>query len=248
MKYAFSIVVPVYNETSRLLDGFRQISDAVRKQKTSVELILVDDGSDVSTEEYLRSSSLKRRVNEMKRNKQLFFIRLPENRGKGAAITQGMLEAKGTHILFTDIDCSVPMTFIPDLLASLNVHDVAIGSRRLPDSVIVVHQPFIRETAGKIYTFLSNWICQLHVSDATCGFKAFKRNAAKKIFSQITVKRWSFDAEVLFIARKQALLIAEVPVSWTNKTGSRVKARDSIQSFWELCVIKWNDYKGRYTV
>lgn len=247
MRPTLSVIVPIYNEVSRLLDGFGEITKYLNKNFPSSELILVDDGSTLSPEHILMTSTHKRTIKPMMKQKRLRFLTLPVNQGKGAAIAYGVQEARGKYVVFTDIDCSVPMPFLPDLLYALKSHDIAIGSRRLVDSVIVVHQPWLREGAGRVFTIITNAICNLRVSDVTCGFKGFRLPVAQYLFSKHRIDRWSFDAEILFLARTSGYSIAQVPVAWSNKTGSRVKLTDTIKSFIDVLNIRVNDVMGKYT-
>lgn len=241
MKQTVSIVIPVYNEVSRLFDGLREIIKYIKKDRqVQYEILLVDDGSDTPIHTLLLSSSLKKDVELLIQSKQLRLLRIPRNIGKGGALKEGILRANGAYIVFTDIDCSVPMSYLPLLVQTLNSYDVAIGSRRLPDSHIIVHQPLLRETAGRIYTSLVNILLGVKVHDVTCGFKGFKKQAAYRLFSQLQVRRWSFDAEVLYRARGLQMKIKEVPVAWSNKVGSRVKLRDTLSSFIDLLSIRFN--------
>lgn len=246
MRPILTLVVPVYNEIPRLLEGFGQITSYLTKQYKQCEILIIDDGSSVSPRQVLEASRYKRMMNQMIKQKSLRIIRLEENQGKGAALFEGIRLAKGKYVVFTDIDCSVPMHFLPDLIEQLKTHDIAIGSRRLADSQILVHQPFLREFAGRIFTVLTNIICQLNVSDVTCGFKGFRTPVAQYLFSKQQIKRWSFDAEVLYLARKFGYSIAQVPVVWSNKTGSRVRFIDTIRSVIDLLVIRFHDIRNTY--
>ncbi|MDE2025888.1 MAG: glycosyltransferase family 2 protein, partial [Patescibacteria group bacterium] len=110
-----------------------------------------------------------------------------------------------------------------------------------------VHQNFLRENMGKVFTFLSQTILGLSLSDFTCGFKCFSEDAAKKVFSQMTINRWGFDSEILFLAHKFGYTIKEVPVVWKNEPNTKVKfPRDAIVSFSELVQIRWNDFSQKY--
>lgn len=246
MRPILTLVVPVYNEIPRLLEGFGLITSYLPKEYKHSEILLIDDGSTVSPQQVLEASRFKRKMNQMIKQKTLKIIRLDNNQGKGAALSAGIKVAKGKYVIFTDIDCSVPMHFMPDIIAQLKTHDIAIGSRRLADSQILVHQPFLREFAGRIFTVLTNIICQLHVSDVTCGFKGFRTPVAQYLFAKQQIKRWSFDAEILFLARKFGYSIAQVPVVWSNKTGSRVKFSDTIRSVIDLLVIRFHDIRNTY--
>lgn len=247
MIYEYSLVVPVYNEVARLISGVKEILEYLKKEKRSWELILVDDGSSLAVETVIQESSeLSKLVKKFVKEKKIRILRLPQNKGKGKAIAEGVKSAKGNVVFFMDVDCSVSPTVIPVFLAALVKNDVAIASRRLPESVLVVRQGKLREFGGRVYTALANLVCRIDVLDATCGFKGFKKSTARKLFSFSRVHRWSFDTEILYLARKYRYAIIQVPVSWTNKRGSRVKLSDTGRSFLDLLTIRINDSQGLY--
>lgn len=247
MTIEFSLIVPVYDEFARLLLGFKEITDYLLKEKRSWELIIVDDGSPTPAETVLlQSSELRKKVKLLMTKRKLRFVRLNKNVGKGKAIATGVNEAKGKIILFMDVDCSVSPKRIPEFLSALKTAPIAIASRRVPGSEFVIRQWFLREWGGRVYTTLSNSVCRVDVHDATCGFKAFRKDIAKELFSKLKVNRWSFDSEVLFMARKKGIPVKEVPIAWTNKTGSRVQWFGMAQSFFDLLAIRIYDMQGAY--
>jgi hypothetical protein len=158
-----------------------------------------------------------------------------------------MLEARGDLVLMTDADLSTPIEELERLLARLrDGAQVAIGSRKMPGASIEVHQPFLREAMGRIFTWLTSRLV-VDVSDVTCGFKLFTRRAATAIFSRTTLDDWSFDAEVLFLARRLGLGIVEVPVAWRDVPGTKVhRGRDAVRSALGLARIVLNRARGRY--
>jgi dolichyl-phosphate beta-glucosyltransferase len=236
-----TLVFPVYNERGRLRSGLTVLASYLRSQKRAYEVLLVDDGSVVPASEVVRGIADK--ISDM----PLSIYRLSQNKGKGAAIAYGMKKAKGAYIIFCDIDFSVPPQAIEDIIEALAHSDIAIASRRLAHSEIVLHQPMIRELSGKIFTFLSNALFGLHLADTTCGCKGFRAPVGKELFGKIRVKRWVFDTEVLFLARKSGYSIAEVPVSWSHSQESRVRVWDSVGSFVDLLKIRWYWWRGRYS-
>lgn len=239
MKPEYSLIVPVFNETNRLYEGVTEILRFLDREKDLFELLVVDDGSVPEVVETIRNhKELARKLAVLAKKKQFRIIRLPENMGKGKAIAVGVREASGKEIIFSDVDCSVSPDVIPRFRKTLHRVDIAIGSRRLPESTIAVHQPWARESAGRIYTFLSNMICTTGVSDATCGLKAFRAPVAKDLFAKRKIDRWAFDTEILFLARTLGMTIEEVPVSWFNKSGSRVRLSDTVRAFVDLLAIR----------
>jgi len=226
-----SVIIPVYNETVRLISGLEKVLLYLTHQRYTWELIIVDDGSTPPI--HVKKFPVS-------------VYRLPKNMGKGRAIAYGVEKARGKAIVFTDVDLSVSPETITPLLAKLKRYPVVIGSRRKKGATIVVHQAVIRESAGRLFTLLSNVICAVGVLDVTCGLKGFTREAAKSLFSLQRIHRWVFDTEIVFLARKKGMSVYEMPVSWVNKSGSKVRPWDSVASLVDLFRIRWNDILGRY--
>ena len=237
MKPYLSIIIPIYNETTRL-NKLAEVYNFLDRQKFSSELIIVDDGSDKQAKELIR---------QLQKKYTFHLVEYATNKGKGYAIKRGMLQASGEYRLFTDLDLSTPLTDFEKFSPFLSKYPVVIGSRKTKGARVLVHQSFIRENMGKVFTLLSQIILGLRVSDFTCGFKCFSEEAAKKIFSHVTINRWGFDSEVVFLAHKYRFFIKEVPVVWKDEPNTRVKfPRDAIVSFSELLQIRWNDFMGKY--
>jgi hypothetical protein len=154
-----------------------------------------------------------------------------------------MLAAVGEFRLFMDVDLSTPISEIETFSQSVEEYDVVIGTRKVKGARVVVHQPILREYLGVIFTQLSQLILNTWVSDFTCGFKCFSREAAERIFRKTKVFRWGFDSEALFLARKYGFSIKEVPVIWSNDERTRVRfPNDIINSFGELLAIRYFDW------
>lgn len=235
-----SLIIPAFNEAARIGESLEKISAYFQSQPYFYEILIVDDGSQDRTVDVIR---------ERFGSKDGFRIfQLPGNAGKGGAVMQGMLQARGDYLFFSDADLSVPIHSLSTFLAELENHgEVAIGTRQRAGASIEVHQPFYREFMGKIYTWLANWILHLKVSDLTCGFKGFRREAAQELFSRQQLKNWSFDAEILYLARLKGHRIIEVPVQWRNDERTKVRLwRDVIGSFLGLIQIRFNAFMGRY--
>ncbi|RJR15955.1 glycosyltransferase family 2 protein [Candidatus Microgenomates bacterium] len=235
-----SLIIPCYNETNRITHGLTETTNYLRQQPYLSEIIFVDDGSTDETlsnaQKLLKSFSTKK------------IIQLPRNRGKGAAIRAGMLEASGQFLVFIDIDLSTPLTELPRLLDALRSHKVAIGIRRHPKARVTVHQPKLREFLGHIFTKLVTFLVVPGIYDATCGFKGFQKNAAKELFSKSRLNAWAFDAEILFLARQKGYAIAQIPVVWQNNPATKVHIlRDSFQALMDVFSIRLNHLRGVYT-
>lgn len=234
-----TILMPVFNEENRLRPGLDAIFAFTKTYSEPTEVLLVDDGSWDKTPEILE---------EYKKKFPLKVVTQKTNQGKGAAIRTGIKAAEGEKILFTDIDLSVPIEFLDSFnVAMTSDIDIIIGSREHPQSEIPVKQHWLRELGGYSFTILTNSILQVGATDFTCGFKLFRKEAARKIFSKQLINRWSFDAETLFLAKKYDFKIKEMPVVWKHNDGSKVKfPQDLIESFFSLLKIRINDWMGKY--
>ena len=238
---SLSIIIPAFNEEARLPETIRGIEAYFHgKRPAFFEILIVDDGSRDATVQVAESASGS--------DAAIRVLRNPGNKGKGYSVRHGMLEAKGEWLLFSDADLSTPMAELEKLWAALqrDGSTVAIGSRALDRSLIGVHQPGFRETAGKIFNFVMRVVIGLPISDTQCGFKLFRRDVATRVFAKQTLEGFGFDVEVLFLAKKLGAKISEVPVRWNHAENSRVSALNGIQAFMELAQVRWNDLLGRY--
>lgn len=226
MKPHLSLIIPVYNEKKRFRKGLKTALDYLSSQQYTWELIIVDDGSTDGSN-----------LNTLDPN--FYILRTHKNFGKGHGLRLGVEAASGQHIIFSDIDFSVPIESIDHLLKSLNKYPVVIGSRRLGKSKVKKHQPILRETFGHAFTALSNLILGLNHSDHTCGFKGFKSAAAKKLFKNQKINGWAYDSEILYIAKQKNIKIKEIPVTWKNDPRTKVKIiPDTIKSLLSLFYIR----------
>jgi len=235
-----SLIIPAFNEEARIGKSLDRILNFFKSAPYSTEVIIVDDGSKDCTGDLVRE--------RYENNGGVRIYKQSHNLGKGAAVKQGMLLANGEYLFFSDADLSVPIETLPGFLTQLENHfDVAIGSRRKDGAAIEVHQPFYRELLGGTYTKLSNRLLGLQVSDFTCGFKGFRREAARYLFSRQQLKNWSFDAEILYLAQLKGYRVLEAPVTWRDDRGTKVRlGRDIFRSFLELLQIRFNDSQGKY--
>lgn len=235
-----SLIIPAFNEEARIGRSLDHILSFLRSQPYSSEVIVVDDGSQDRTEQLVRDRFGER--------SGVRIYQQPRNLGKGEAVKKGMLLSDGEYLFFSDADLSVPIDMLPVFLTHLENHcEVAIGTRQEAGAVIEVHQPFLREFMGRVFTRLSNWILALHVSDFTCGFKGFRKDTARELFSKQRLENWSFDAEILYLAQLKGYRVSEIPVHWRNDKRTKVRLwRDIVSSFFGLLQIRFYEYWGKY--
>jgi dolichyl-phosphate beta-glucosyltransferase len=227
-----SLVVPAYNEALRLPRTLDRIREHFQTAGEEYEVIVVDDGSDDAT--------FDEAVRKAEGWPQLSVVRLVANAGKGAAVREGMLRARGDQRAFSDADLSSPLDELTRLRACLNGScHVAIASRGLPASNIEVRQPGAREFAGKTYNRLLRLLILPGIRDTQCGLKVFTAVAAVACFTPLRTKGFGFDAEVLVRARRHGWSIAEVPVRWSHVEASRVSAgRDASRMLFDLLLLR----------
>ncbi|MEG9436536.1 glycosyltransferase family 2 protein [Edaphobacter sp. HDX4] len=236
----FSIVVPAYNESTRIEHALDRILSCAEQQGWDAEVLVVDDGSTDDT-----AAIVKR---WMKTHPRLHLIQNPGNRGKGYSVRNGLLQAAGEIVMFTDADLSAPMEEADRLLASIrDGADVAIGSRWLDRARQTIHQPLYRQFFGRCFNWITRTVMGLPFKDTQCGFKAFRRSAAQVVFRLQTIERWGFDPEILFIAQKLGYEIREVPVTWGHDERSRLSyLKDGMKMLEDMAVIRANSIAGRY--
>jgi glycosyltransferase involved in cell wall biosynthesis len=234
-----SIIIPSYNEESRLPPTLERIAAYLSTSKRAAEVLVVDDGSQDGTAavaEYFRIKIPTLRV-----------VSNGVNRGKGYGVRHGMQEARGRIALFTDADLSAPIEEADKLIEALETNDIAIGSRAMDRSLITVHESRFREFAGIIFNKIVRIILWLPFVDTQCGFKAFQRERCGIIFEQQTIERFGFDPELLYLARRHGLRAVEIPVRWGHSPATKVSMlQDSIRMFIDIFTIRWNSLKGRY--
>ena len=231
MPVYLSVVIPAYNEEKRLPQSLRAVMDFLNKQTYESEIIVSDDGSQDRTVA-LAGELLKGFPHQI--------MATPQNRGKGHAVRQGVLAAKGEYVLFTDADLSTPIEETARFLAHLEKdQDIVIGSRALPGSQVEIRQNFLRETMGKFFNVVAQLWAFKGVRDSQCGFKGFRRETAQKLFTLQKLDGFSFDVEIVYLAQKLGVRLLELPVIWRNSAQSRVHVlRDPLAMFWDVLRIR----------
>jgi glycosyltransferase involved in cell wall biosynthesis len=233
-----SIIIPAHNEAKRLGPTLEAIGAFLNQQDYSAEVLVVENGSQDDTLDIARS----------------FVGKLPnlrvlseERRGKGLAVKRGMLEGVGKFRFLCDADLSMPIEqvnrFFPPTLDSV---DIAIGSREVEGSQRY-DEPEYRHVIGRIFNTMVRWLVLPKLQDTQCGFKCFSADVAERVFPLQTLEGMSFDAEVLFIARKMGYDIHEIGIDWYFNADSRVRlVEDSLRMAFDLLTIRWNALRGRY--
>jgi dolichyl-phosphate beta-glucosyltransferase len=224
-----SVVIPAYNESRRISATLERMYAYFKDHSWEFEIIVVDDGGTDDTKTVVQQ--IQNRLPLIK-----CLSSPPPNRGKGHAVRQGVAASLGEIVLISDADLSTPVEDIEKLLLHLDQgYDVIIGSRGLKDSDVRVRQPFFRIAMGKTFNRLVRLMVLEDFRDTQCGFKLFRGACAREIFKHSTIKRFAFDVEILFLAKKQGYKIKEVPITWLNSPDSKVHPiRDSFQMLTDI--------------
>lgn len=232
-----SVIIPVYNEENRILPTIGAVVAYVSAICSDWELLVVDDGSTDGTVACIEELSFA--------NLRLLKA---HHQGKGGALRQGVLAARGRCVLFTDADNSTPIEEIKKLLYKLELQhfDVAVGSRAAGGAA-VKKKSLLRKCVSKMLHTIVSTMFPCGVQDTQCGFKMYTTEAARRLYSIQKLKGFAFDLEVLYLAHKFRYKVAEVPVEWINAPDSKVNLRKDIPCFVrDLCQIKWNELRGSY--
>ncbi len=237
---SYSIIIPAYNESERLTVSLPKVLEYIDTQSLQAEVIVVNDGSTDSTADVVRRFA--------RLHSEVRLAENPGNRGKGYSVRNGMLQAQGDVMLFTDADLSSPIHEAGKLFDAIeHGADVAIGSRWLQAELQTERQPWHRQLYGRMFNLALRLVLGLKYRDTQCGFKAFTRAAAHTVFSRQRVERWGFDPELLFLAGKFKLRTVEVPVQWAHDHRSKISpVRDGLKMGLEMLSVRWNDIRGMY--
>jgi dolichyl-phosphate beta-glucosyltransferase len=233
-----SIIIPAYNEEHRLPKTLVQVLSFIQVQDYPVEVIIVENGSQDRTFQIAQSFA--------ERYPQ-FRVLKTNQQGKGLAVQLGMLEALGEYRFMCDADFSMPVTeinrFLPPILRT---YDVAIASREAPGAVRY-NEPHYRHLVGRIFNGLIRLLALPGLHDTQCGFKCFRGPVAEELFQRQTLTGWSFDVEVLYIARQRGYKVIEIPIPWYFNPESKISVmRDSIRMALDLLTIRFNGLRGIY--
>ena len=241
-----SVVVPAYNESARILASLQGVADYLAASEFDAELLVVDDGSADETVAIVEAfaASRPRGASPVVR-----LLKNGRNRGKGYSIKHGVLMAEGDLVLISDADFSTPIADLPLLLRPIEKEGcgIAIGSRALPDSRVEIHQAAWRETMGRAFNRLVRLLTGLPFRDTQCGFKLMRRQDVLPLFRGARVERFAYDVEILYLARKTGIRVAEVPVRWRNAAGTKVNPLvDPVDMLKDILWVVLRDRFGRY--
>jgi dolichyl-phosphate beta-glucosyltransferase len=237
---ALSIVIPAYNERTRLAANLPLVEAYLRERALDAEIVVVDDGSTDTTAEAAEA---------FLRGKRGRLLRSAENRGKGHAVRTGVLAAAGRFVLISDADLSTPIEEHAKLAAVARDHDLdgTIGSRALPDSRVEVHQALPRELLGKGFNRIVRALTSLPFRDTQCGFKLFDRERTRPLFERMCIDRFAFDVELLFLCGRFGLRVEEVPVIWRNDPRTTVSVlTDAPRMLLDVLRVRWRFRRGLY--
>jgi len=236
----YSIVIPAYNESARIPGTLQTILSYVRAKGWTTEIIVVNDGSRDTTAAVVRE--IARSAPEIR------LVENPGNHGKGYSVRNGMLQALGEVVMFTDSDLSAPIEEAELLFAAIALGaDIALGSRWLEKGRQTHRQPLYRQFFGRCFNAVTRAVMGLRFADTQCGFKAFTREAAQTVFQLQTIEGWGFDPEILFIALKRGYKVVEVPVSWAHDERTRMSyLKDGVKMLEDIAIIRGNALRGRY--
>jgi len=230
----FSVVIPCFNEETRISETLRVTIAYLTANAPESELIVVNDGSTDGT------GAIARKILSETNIATRLLENFP-NRGKGSAVRSGLLAAREPIGLFSDADLSTPIEEAPKLIEPIanGKVDIAFGSRALDRSLIGVHQPWRREQGGRVFNLLVRVATGLPFWDTQCGFKAFRLDVCKPILESARINGFAFDVELLFLAHRAGLRIREIPVRWNHAEGSKVSFfRDSLRMLREVIMLR----------
>jgi glycosyltransferase involved in cell wall biosynthesis len=236
----YSIVIPAYNESVRIVPSLDRVVAYIRQQGWEAEIVVVNDGSRDDTAELVREYACG--------FASIRLIENPGNCGKGYSVRNGILHAKGAVVLFTDADLSSPIEEASKLIDSIHRgNDIAIGSRWLQSDLQTVRQSILRQVLGRAFNLALKIVLGLSFKDTQCGFKALKLQAARDIFGRQVIRRWGFDPEILFLARRLGYKTEEIPVAWGHDDRSKINPMsDGMNMVLDLFRIRWNSISGKY--
>lgn len=224
-----SIVIPAYNEENTISNTIDELYSYFKKKSFEFEILVVDDGS--------RDQTVATAESKAHKLPNVRVIRSSRNQGKGGAVKIGALESRGDWQLFLDADLSTQPEEFEKLAPYMNDYDIIIGSRCLPDSVVTIHQPRLREFIGRTLNRAFRIILKLPFADTQCGFKLYHKRT-RPLYEAQQLTRWLFEVELLYLALRNNFRVKEAPVRWAHDAASHVKVTDFFDIVRDLYRIK----------
>ena len=237
-QYFLSVIIPVYNEAQRLPNSMRNLLAYLNQQSYSYEIVVVENGSTDDT--YRIACEFSRLYPNVR-------VIQEQQKGKGLAVRRGMLEATGKYRFMCDVDFSMPIMAINRFFPpNLQGYDIAIASREV-EGAVRYNEPAYRHLVGRIFNLLIRWLALPNFNDTQCGFKCFHSRVVDDLFGKQTIRGWTFDVEILFIAQLRGYSIIEVPISWYFNPDSKVNVlRDGVRMGLDLIALKRKARRGLY--
>jgi glycosyltransferase involved in cell wall biosynthesis len=233
-----SLIVPAYNEEQRLPSSLQQISDFLDGQSYASEALVIENGSSDHTFEIAKAFA---------RSHPKFRVERTQGRGKGLAVRQGMLAASGEWRMMLDADLSMPVSEIPRFLPPHNAGAEIVIASREASGAVRYNEPDYRHIGGRVINAMIRLLALPGLQDTQCGFKCFSAGVAQELFSKQTLTGWSFDVEILYMARRRGYAIRELPIPWYYSEQSHVKPlSDTVRMFADLLKIRANAARGLY--
>ena len=241
-----SLIIPAYNEEHRLPNTLEQVLSFLQAQTYTSEVLVVENASQDQTFRIAQNYALQYAARKDEFSPTLRVIQEPQ-RGKGAAVQRGMLVAFGEYRFMCDSDLSMPIAEINRFLPpSLLDFDVAIASREARGA-IRYHEPAYRHLGGRAVNLMIRLLALPGLNDTQCGFKCFRAPVAKDLFQRQTLRNWSFDIEILFIARRRGYRIIELPIPWYFDAETKLSpVRDALRMGFDILKIRTNSWQGKY--
>ena len=233
-----SVVIPAYNEERRLPETLQTVGAYLSAQAYAWEIVVADDGSEDATAAVVR--------HYVQEDERVRLLQLP-HRGKGWAVKNGMLAARGEYRFLCDADLSMPIDLLDRLLPqSASPLDIVIGSREA-SGARRIGEPRRRWLMGRVFNAMTRILATPGIADTQCGFKVFRADAAETLFALQTLDGFAFDAEILFLARRRDFDVAEVGIDWHYRSESKVRPiRDGWRTLRDLVIIRYRSLAGRY--